>query len=41
MKWLDKLNERAPDDLKLNLVHIVFWGCFFGTAAGWVIIYYA
>jgi len=39
MKWLDKLNERAPDDLKLNLIHTVFWAVIFGVAAGVVIIY--
>jgi hypothetical protein len=31
MKWLDELNKRAPDDLKLNIVHAVFWGSVVGT----------
>ena len=38
MKWLDKLNERAPDDLKLNLVHCVFWAVIFGVGAGIVVV---
>jgi hypothetical protein len=38
MKWLDRLNERAPDDLKLNLVHIVFWGVVVGVASGVVVV---
>lgn len=39
MKWLDRLNERAPDDLKLNLVHIVFWGVVFGVMMGIAIVF--
>jgi hypothetical protein len=34
MKWLDRLNKKAPDDLKLNLVHIVFWAVIFGVGFG-------
>lgn len=38
MKWLDELNKRAPDDLKLNLVHTVFWAVIFGVVAAIVVL---
>ncbi len=38
MKWLDKLNERAPDDLKRNIVECIFWAVIFGVAAGIVVM---
>lgn len=39
MKWLDELNKRADDDLKLNIVHIIFWGVIFGVAFGFVLVF--
>jgi len=39
MKWLDRLNKRASNDLKLNLVHIVFWGVVVGVAFGVVVVF--
>jgi len=38
MKWLDELNKRAPDDLKLNLFHTVFWAVIFGVVAAIVVL---
>lgn len=38
MKWLDELNKRAPDDLKLNLLHLVFWAVIFGVVAAIVVL---
>jgi len=38
MKWLDKLNERAPDDFKLNLLHTVFWAVIIGVGFGVVVV---
>ena len=38
MKRLDELNKRAPDDLKLNLVHTVFWAVIFGVVAAIVVL---
>ena len=39
MKWLDKLNERAPDDFKLNLLHTVFWAIAVGVMLGVAVVF--